>query len=494
MMYRPATTCLAWTFLLAASALLAPSLLAADRTDWRRDGWGDPAQAKPVPERKQERGDSATRVSRSRREGLSRQADSKALEARGVAPLMKPSRDSRDSASVGSVAPPDAGLDSLRDEIRTLASLIRERVVPPDPQAQAAPHAASLAAVPAASSANPAVPAAPVPAPVAAPVPTPVQAAKVPPAPDGAFDLKADIQIQGERRLTSASHRDNLDDFWGRLNFGAEYKGRGFQSKANVRLFPEGFGFEPLTGATFDTSGQGALKTQSQPAARVVVNHAWARFEPGPVHVKVGRFETQESHSLSYGNYIDLGPSGRFLARPASHNALETGFARGPHATTALVGTGDRRLNRGFLRLLHRHRSKAGLDFALGYRANLFDRLQFPKDEVLQRFDANLLVPLPRGFTAFAEAAALQVSGRDDDIPVLVGLRPPTGPWLDLVSLEAEWLADRKAGGRDKPLLFNLHARKSFGRARFEASLFSDAADRDADAFGLGLRMTSTLK
>lgn len=490
MIRRPAKNSLFGTLLLAVPVLLPASPFAAEWTASKREGWAVPDEAKPAAKKESSAGSTREAAKPRPEPGGTPNRKQDALETRTVAPVMNPSTVSRDSTSARSTVPPGAGLDSLREEIRTLASLIRERVVPPAPQ----PAPASLA-IPSASSAHPAglsAPAAPVAAPV--PVPAPVQAAKVPSTPEGAFDLKADIQIQGERRLTSASHRDNLDDFWGRLNFGAEYKGRGFQSKANVRLFPEGFGFEPLTGATFDTAGQGALKTQSQPAARVVVNHAWARFEPGPLHVKVGRFETQESHSLSYGNYIDLGPSGRFLARPASHNALETGLARGPHAATVLLGTGDRRLNRGFLRLLHRYRSTAGIDFALGYRANVFDRLQFPKDEVLQRFDANLLVPLPQGFTVFAEAAVLQAAGHDDHKPVLVGLRTPTGSWLDHVSLEAEWLADRKAGGRDKPLLFNLHARKSFGRARFEASLFSDAADRDADAFGLGLRMTSTLK
>ncbi|HLP42170.1 MAG TPA: hypothetical protein VK465_11725 [Fibrobacteria bacterium] len=394
--------------------------------------------------------------------------------------------------------PESASLSDAREEIRNLSALLQDiAVTPASKEAPAETHGgthaeatdAHVEGVAVAPSDPPADtvahPIPPAPAPV-----VPAPAAALPPA----LDLKADIQIQGERRLTTARDRDNLDEFWGRLNFGAEYKTEGFQSKANIRVFPEGFGFEPLTGATFDTSGQGALKTQSQPAARVVVNHAWVRTASGPLHAKIGRFETQESHSSSYGNYIDLGPSGRFLSRPAAHNALEAGFTQGPHASTILLGTGDRYLNRGFVRLLHHYRAPSGLDAALGWKANIFDQLQFPDDEVLHRFDVNVLFPLPQGFTAFAEAALLQSVGREDDIPLLLGLQLPTTPWLDRLSLEAEWMSTRKAEGEDKPILLNLHARKTFGRANFETALFSDAGDKDMATFGLGLRMTTTLK
>lgn len=306
--------------------------------------------------------------------------------------------------------------------------------------------------------------------------------------------LLGDIQIQGERRLANGSGQDNLDDFWGRLNLGAEYQGPGFQSKANVRIFPEGFGFEPLTGATFDTTGQGSLKTQTQPSSKVVVNHAWARFSAGAYGLKVGRFETQESQSASYGNYIDQGPSGRFLARPAIHNAAEGQWAAGPWSSSLMLESGDRKLDRGSVRALQGYAGPAGSKVSLGYRSNLFDRMRFPEAEILHRFDASALSPRLGGWQAFAEAAWIQAAGAADWTPVLLGVRPPMGKWLDALSLEAEWFPDRKAAGEDKPFLFNAYARKTLGRARLEGGLFSNPADPDADAFSLGMRMTASLK
>lgn len=308
-----------------------------------------------------------------------------------------------------------------------------------------------------------------------------------------ALALKADIQIQGERKLTSQENRDNLDDFWGRVNFGAEYKAEDFQSKVNLRVFPEGFGFEPLTGATFDTTGQGSLKVQTQSQTRLVVNHAWARFLLGDYGLKIGRFETMETHSDNFGNYIDLGPSGKFMSRPAAHNAVEVTRAFGPASLSSLLGTSDRRLNRGFLRLFGRYEPSKSLQATLGWRANLFDAWKYEDEEILHRFDAGFLAALPRGWQAFAESALLQASGREDDTPVLVGIRPPAGPWLDVLSLEAEWMPTRQVAKEDKPLLFNLHARKTLGRFKLDFGLWSDLADADADSWAAGVRLTSGL-
>jgi hypothetical protein len=323
--------------------------------------------------------------------------------------------------------------------------------------------------------------------------PAPASQAAPAAAPAG-LELKGDIQIQGERKLTAESDRDNLDDFWGRLNFGAEYKQGGFQSKVNIRIFPEGFGFEPLTGATFDTAGQGSLKVQTQPSSRIVVNHAWAKYALGPTALKVGRFETVETQSDNFGNYVDLAPGGRFMSRPAVHNALELGLPAGPVSGSALLGTNDRKLNRGFLRLYGKYAPIPALALSAGYRGNVFDRFKYPGEEILQRFDAGCLWKSPVGWNAFAETAVLQAAGREDDRPLLLGIQPKTGKVLDLLSLEAEWLADRKAAGKAKEWLFNLHARKAAGRFKIDAGCYSDPADADWNAFSVGLRMTSNIK
>jgi hypothetical protein len=368
---------------------------------------------------------------------------------------------------------PDAAQLAL--EIRALTALLKEERTALSshgaPAAEANPAAISLAAAAT-------VPAAP-PAPSALPA---------------GLELKGDIQIQGERKFSAQSKRDNLDDFWGRLNFGAEYNQGDFQSKLNIRIFPEGFGFEPLTGATFDTAGQGSLKTQTAPSSRIVINHAWAKYALGITKLKIGRFETVETQSDNYGNYVDLGASGRFMSRPAVHNAMETSLPLGPVASSIMLATNDRKLNRGFLRVYEKYSPIPDLALSAGYRANVFDRFQYPDDEVLQRFDAGIAWKSPIGWRAFAEAAVLENAGRENDMPILFGIQPRTGRFLDLLSLEAEWLTDRKAAGENKELFFNVHARKAVGRFKLDAGCYSDPSDPDWNAVSLGLRMTSNIK
>lgn len=308
------------------------------------------------------------------------------------------------------------------------------------------------------------------------------------------LELKGDLQIQGERKLTAASNRNNLDDFWGRLNFGAEYNEDAFQSKVNIRIFPEGFGFEPLTGATFDTTGQGSLKLQTQASSRVVINHAWARFAAGEYRMRFGRFETVETQSANFGNYVDLGPGGRFSSRPAVHNAIEATRTIGRFSGSVLLGTGDNKVNRGFLRLYEKFAFSKDLTAAVGYRSNVFDRFKFPDQEILQRFDLNLAMGLPMGWKAFAEAAVLQVAGQDDQTPLLIGIQPFTGKTLNLLSLEAEYLPDRLVAKKPKELLLNLYARKVLGRLKLEGGLSSDLSDPEWNSFSFGIRVTSNIK
>ena len=390
----------------------------------------------------------------------------KVTGAPSVASAPSPSRLDSDTAAQSEIG-------ALRKEMRELTTLLQA--------ARSAPTPATPRPIATATTTSSPAGLVPVPAP-AAPVPPP------------ALALVGDVQIQGERRFATGSKQDNLDNFWGRVNIGTEYKSPTFQSKVNLRIYPEGFGFEPLTGATFDTTGQGALKTQTQPSSKLLVNHAWVRFTPGAYGLRVGRFETQESQSATYGNYIDLGPSGLFLARPAVHNATEGTWSQGAWSSSVLLGASDRKLDHGFVRAFQKYAAPSGLQATLGYRANVFDRWKYPDAPILQRFDAGLLGPLGGGWQAFAEAAILQADGKDDDTPLLLGIRPPMGKYLDALSLEAEWLPNRKVAGKDKEVLYNAYVRKTWGRTRLEAGIYSDSSDPDANAVSAGVRLTSALK
>ncbi len=330
--------------------------------------------------------------------------------------------------------------------------------------------------------------------------PKPAEVVAKPPKPD--LVLSGNVQIHGERKVTAAQNRDNLDLFWGRINIGLDYKDEQLQSKINVRIFPDGFGFEPLTGVTFDTVGQGSVKTKTEPQAKVQINNAWVRYSWPDIAVRVGRIEMHDGPSESYGFYIDEDPSGKFMSRkPGSgHNALEFTSQKVGFATSMILAAADKNLDRGYLRLQEKYQSPLGFQAGLGYRSNVFDQWRFPEDEIIQRFDATLAYEIRKGILLFGESAMLQVQNRkEDDRPLLIGVQFPAAQFADLVSLEAEFLSNRqvKTGStlEDKTWLFNAYGRKKFfSRLNFEMGIFSDASRADAAALGMGLRMTSAIK
>jgi hypothetical protein len=396
--------------------------------------------------------------------------------ALAAAPAASPASGASQPALVTQPSPEKDSIAVLIREVRVLTAVLKSGASPVTPAAPAKPTMPATASAPAPSPVvRPALPS------VAAPA-------------SAVLALKGDIQIQGERKFTSQSGRNNLDDFWGRFNFGAEYDDGNFQSKINIRIYPEGFGFEPLTGATFDTTGQGSLKVQTQPSPRMVINHAWVRYGIGPAKLRLGRFETVETKSDNYGNYVDLAPTGKFMSRPATHNAVEGTAPAGAGTVSVLLGTADNKLNRGFLRMYGRYPISPRLEATLGYRANLFDRFHYPDAEILQRYDAGLSATLPSAWKAYAEAAVLQVAGREDDTPLLLGIQHPVGKIFDAVAAETEWLKDRKAAGNDREWLLNLHARKTAGRFKLDLGAYSDPADKDWNAFLIGLRITSNIR
>jgi hypothetical protein len=98
-----------------------------------------------------------------------------------------------------------------------------------------------------------------------------------------------------------------------------------------------------------------------------------------------------------------------------------------------------------------------------------------------------------KGF--FAEVGMIQRDGDEDQFPLLAGIFAPAGKAADKISLEIEFLADRKVGGEDKPLLWHVYyGKKLFKRAAFDVGLSSDPAAPDAGDLLASVRFTCGLK
>jgi len=308
------------------------------------------------------------------------------------------------------------------------------------------------------------------------------------------LQFKGDVQLQGEKSFARGWGGDNLDDLWGRLNFGAEYKDSSFESKFNIRIFPEGFGFEPVVGASYDTTGAGAVKVATSAQSRTSINHAWVRQNFADFSVRVGRFETRTQPSFFFGNYIDLAPGGKFDGRNAVHNATEITSKYGGISSSVLLGTSDKHMDKGFIRIYERVEVSEQLALALGFRSNIFDKVYSQDAEILNRLDGSLHFATDAKRGVLIEAAMLQLANVADQFPVLVSAYSSLGV-IDRVAIEAEYLADRMAQGEDKSVLINLYlAQNMFKRARFDVGIYSDAASKEFIDMGVGIRFTCGLK
>jgi hypothetical protein len=203
---------------------------------------------------------------------------------------------------------------------------------------------------------------------------------------------------------------------------------------------------------------------------------AWMQADFGPFKTRAGRIKTSETHSAVFGNYIDQSAGPKFKSRLAYHNATEFISESGNGITSSLMlGVSDPNLNKGFLRIVEKWESPFGLSLMGGFKSNIFDLVYDADADVINQVAFSPAYTLPNGIKVYMETAWQQVAGDDDQIPVMGGVGFKAGPYVDLVALETEFLADRKSGGEDKPLLLHLHMAKKFlKRLKVEASLHSD--------------------
>jgi hypothetical protein len=309
------------------------------------------------------------------------------------------------------------------------------------------------------------------------------------------FNFKGDVQIQGDKSWAKGWGGNNLDNLWGRLNFGAEYKKDDFSSKFNIRIFPEGFGFEPVVGASYDTTGQGNLKVSTSQQSKVLINHAWVRQQLAFFSIRVGRFETRQTPSYIYGDYIDLAPNGSFGSRVAVHSATEINSEFGGMKSSLILGTNDKHLNKGFLRVYESWDNGQGLMMAVALKSNLFDKVYEQNADMLNRFTVSGHYSPAKIWGVYAETGMLQRELADDQFPVLGGVYFPAGILADKLSLEAEFVPDRQIDKADKPVLFAVYGQKKlFTRATFDVGLYSDPTSSEDIDIGTAVRFTCLLK
>jgi hypothetical protein len=318
-----------------------------------------------------------------------------------------------------------------------------------------------------------------------------------------ALELNGSVQVQAQKALWDNKAKVNLDEFWGRANLGATFKTDRFSSVVNIRAFPEGWGYEPLTGLTVrDSTDTISLATSQTQIAKFQIEQAWVKYTWTLLDLRVGRFFTTTSKTFSLGNLLDQNPGTGFQTKLAYHNALEGVLRTGPTATSVLLGAGDKNLNTGYLRIMTTATLlKKALVVKAGYRANVFDRINNKNAVVYDNFILGADYEIIKGVRPYFELGildntkgAVQKNIADSTVvPLVIGTTIPAGKLLNALVAEIELLGNRVIAKKDVPILWNLYIDKIFNNyARFQFGLFSDAAG-DAGKVRIGLRYTASI-
>ncbi len=331
-------------------------------------------------------------------------------------------------------------------------------------------------------------------------------AADKPAAPSAAekptLDLTGSVQVQAQRAFWDNKVKDNLDELWGRFNFGAKCKASDFSSELNIRAFPEGFGYAPLTGFAWkDSTDTISAKVSTTPIAKFQVEQAWVKYSWKYIDLKTGRFYTTSSKTLQFGNYLDQDAGGAFMGKLAYHNAFEASNKIFILSSSVLLGVSDVKLNTGYLRIYEEIAPIKDLNFGVGYRANVFD-LAYNKDaKIDSRVSIVADYTIIKDLKPFIEVGILakaKMPNKTDAVdttqtPITFGTTIPTGGILNNLTAEFEIMKDRP--GKKDDLQWDVYLDKKLGtRARFQVGLGSDNTGIKTGDVRLGVRFTSQLK
>ncbi|MGM0443937.1 MAG: hypothetical protein ACQEQV_07100 [Fibrobacterota bacterium] len=314
----------------------------------------------------------------------------------------------------------------------------------------------------------------------------------------GEISISPTIDLYGCKYFGNASRVDsnNLEEFYGRINFVMSYSYRDkLSSGLYLRLYPAGYGYDFKTDFSFDDESNDIKADGEMNTSKMQVFDAWVKYNMGAVALKAGRWLTIENNGFNYGNYIDQGTGGTFDSRGTIHNATEfsTEYGRGDVkiSTSAMLIAGDKHLNTGYLRLVEDFMIREKLNLRLGYRANLFDNINSSDQnaDMMHRFSFISSYTIKDDFKPFME---LGIHNRPEDvdeydIPVTAGVILPAGDKIDNV------IAEFEVDG-EQDFLWSLSTTKHVGElVRIMAGVFADPQGNNADDLGFSLQIRSGL-
>jgi hypothetical protein len=265
--------------------------------------------------------------------------------------------------------------------------------------------------------------------------------------------VHAGVETQMQKDLFDNGEQNNVDQFFGRFNFGASTQGTNISGRVNVRAFIEGNN------------------------AKYTIEAAWMNYKIDSLSIKFGRWFTTESKTLQFGNYLVQDLGGGFMSKLYGQNALELMYHHGEFKTAFTLNSNDPNLNAGNMQIMQKYMVPKKYTLGVGYANNFLDKTQSNTANLEHRFSFLADANLRGGFKPYLEIARIEnLDSNRWDTPVHVGINFPTAGWLDDFALEMEYVKDRavetqvglytrKKWNNHAQLIFSVHnsrSKKSF--------------------------------
>ncbi len=254
------------------------------------------------------------------------------------------------------------------------------------------------------------------------------------------FDINADFELEAGKVFWTSETDENSDNFetWnGQANLAILAETNNFKGKIALAFYPGDLKTDNVNGETGSVEDYFSL------------DEAWAYQSKNWFSFKVGRWDNTDKNGDYFGGYID-GYLNGFLSTQDPENQFEFGFAPIENIDFALSFISkSTHLNKGDFRFVfnvHDIPSIELLEFQLGYRSNVFDKVHDSKAKIHHNTSFKVRASvIPDFFTAFGEVGLLDMSD-DLAVPFTLGMEF-NFKTVDRVILEAECLSNRRKHG-----------------------------------------------
>ena len=311
----------------------------------------------------------------------------------------------------------------------------------------------------------------------------------------GEFKFEGDAGILGVKNVGELSTADNLDVLWGRVNFISNYTDENFASALHVRVYPAGYGFDYISGATFDTS-HNAIVTDAVNTAKLQIIQGWVQYTLSSLKIRIGRIPLKYGTGVHFGDYAQRGANGSFCYPGVLHNATMFIHDIAMVNSQVVLGVSDKNLNKAYFLMKETVKPSDKVSVSAGYHSNFFDVAYNDDAMVVHALSFAVEFDYMKGKKVYAELGVRDVGfdGEEVKLPLTLGIHIPTAGVLDLTTAEIEYCSVRADAGKPG-LYWALYLGKNLGRHfHFRVALYNNSAGTEPGDLSAGFYFGSIFK